>query len=116
MNDILMRALENNRQTQIELLQKLIGFPTTKGNEEEAQKFMAAKMKELGAEIDLFEPDIEQLRKDPYFRSDRKDFKGSPVLSATLKGAGENLLFYPGIWMLSPQTQRTGAWTLSPEY
>ena len=88
MNDILMRALENNRQTQIELLQKLIGFPTTKGNEEGAQKFMAAKMKELGAEIDLFEPDIEQLRKGPYFRSDRKDFKGSPVLSATLKGAG----------------------------
>ena len=84
----LKKALEANREELVSTLQELIRHPSTKGNEESAQVCFAEKLRALGGDVDMWEPDIEAMRKIPHFYTDRESYKGSPVLAATFKGSG----------------------------
>ncbi len=85
---LLQKALENNKDLLVNTLAELIRFPTTKGNEEEAQSYFAQKLRDLGCEVEQWEPDIDRLRTLPGFYSERENFKGSPVVGAKYKGVG----------------------------
>ncbi|MDR1741770.1 MAG: ArgE/DapE family deacylase [Synergistaceae bacterium] len=111
--DSVLKAVDARRDEMVELARELIRFPTTKGNEAEAQAFYAEKLKELGAEVESFEPDIEHLTHDPAFVTDRKSFEGSPVVAATLKGSGggRSLILCGHMDVVDPGA---AAWTHSP--
>ncbi|MGO4889689.1 peptidase [Anaerobacillus sp. MEB173] len=80
--------LEQNREKSLSFLQSLINEPSTQGNEEAVQTLIVNKLKEIGLEVDLWELDGENLKKNPYFFSPRDQFKGSPNVVGVLKGEG----------------------------
>jgi acetylornithine deacetylase len=58
--NIVMRV-EEKREKIIELLSALIRIPSLTGEELEAQEFVAGYLKNLGLQVDLWEPDIKEL-------------------------------------------------------
>ncbi|MDR1379687.1 MAG: ArgE/DapE family deacylase [Synergistaceae bacterium] len=100
----------------VALARDLIRFPSTKGNEADAQCFYADKLRDLGAEVEIFEPDIEKMRKHPAFVSERETFAGSPVVAGVLKGtksgkSGRSLILCGHMDVVDPGL---GQWTHSP--
>ena len=108
--------IEENRDAEIEFLQKLIQIPSVNAcfidkdewkHEGDSQRFVAQKMKELGAEIDMWEPDAEELGKKyeghPGFFKHHK-FVDRPNLAATIKGEGDgrSILLMGHIDVVSP--------------
>src|SRR5471030_741165 len=89
--------IERRRDELVELATDLIGFDTTARNvgdppREEAalQEYLAARLRAAGAEIDLWEPDAEQLQGKPLVPPGL-DFVGRPQLVARLRGTGGGL-------------------------
>jgi len=106
-------AVAKNRDELIQLVMDLVRHPSTKGNELSAQTFFADKLRELGAEVDMFEPDLERLRQHPGFVTDRTSFAGSPVIGSVLKGAGggKSMILCGHMDVVDPGD---GAWTYGP--
>lgn len=77
-------------------LRKLISFPSVTGNEEDIQTFISSWLKDrLGITVDVWEPDLEQLKKHPGYVPVDKDYKNRPNVVGVYKGkgAGRSLLF-----------------------
>lgn len=60
-------AVEEGFEAQIALTEALIRFPSTRGNEQTAQDFMAAQMRRRGLDVDRFRIDLDQIRHRPGF-------------------------------------------------
>ena len=113
---------ENNEEV-ISFLQEIIRIPSVNPwfdksteycREGDVQKLIAAKMKALGAEVELFEPDVAALAKyagRPGYYPDH-EFEGRPNLAATIKGAGKgrSALLTGHIDVVPPGT----GWTSDP--
>lgn len=83
------KAIDAYENTIVDYAVKLVQFPSTSGNEKEAQMYVKMLMTDLGFDtIDMWEPDIDNMRKHPAFISKRNNFKGSPNVVGVLKGAG----------------------------
>ena len=98
-----MQWIDDNQDTIVEFLRDLIKIPTVNpgfedgenGNkavchEGDAQRYIRAHMEKLGAEIDMWVPDVEHLRKyegQPNFY-DFHVFDDRPNLAARIKGTG----------------------------
>jgi acetylornithine deacetylase len=83
------------------LLQQMVGFDTTIAeHDDEArddrrhQDFVAAYLRDLGAEVDVFEPALDEFRGHPMFRPNQT-FEGRPIVWARISGTGggRSLLF-----------------------
>jgi acetylornithine deacetylase len=109
----LREAIADRKDEIVALARDLIRFPSTKGNEADAQRFYADKLRELGAEVESFEPDIEKMRQHPAFVSERETFAGSPVVAGVLKGAGggRSIILCGHMDVVDPGV---GQWTHSP--
>ena len=79
----------------IAFLQKLVSIPSVTGEELEIQTFLARKMKAMGLEVDLWEPDLEALKKHPAYLPPDRDYRNRPNLVAIYRGTGggKSLLF-----------------------
>ncbi|SEN69270.1 peptidase [Lihuaxuella thermophila] len=80
--------MEDHREEGIRLLQRMVQAPSTQGNEAAAQAIVAEKLSEMGLEVEIWEPDGQELQKHPYFYSPRTEFKGSPNVVGVWKGTG----------------------------
>jgi acetylornithine deacetylase len=80
--------LQENRAQAIQFLQQLVKLPSTQGNEAPVQELIALKLKQIGLEVDQWEIDGHELKKHPYFFSNRETFTGSPNVVGILKGSG----------------------------
>ncbi len=63
MEDKILAKVEEKREGLIDLLSKLVKIPSTTGEEGRAQGFVEKYLNTLGLEIDVWEPDIEELFK-----------------------------------------------------
>jgi|LDZT01.1.fsa_nt_gi acetylornithine deacetylase len=73
----------------IEYAKKIISFPTISGKEFKAQNYVKEVLKSLEFQkIDIWDPDINQLKKHPAFISERKNFNNSPNVVGIKKGTG----------------------------
>lgn len=63
----LMDAVEAGFEEQVKLTAELVRFPSTRGNEQTAQDFMAAAMRKRGLDVDRFRIDLEGIRHLPGF-------------------------------------------------
>ena len=104
-------------QDLIELASALIGFDTTARNpgeparqEAELQGYLAERLARAGAEIDLFEPDADEMAGRPLVPPGL-DFSGRPQLIATMRGGGggRSLVFNGHIDVVSPEPREQWA-------
>jgi len=85
----------------VPLVQQMVRFDTTivehddeARQDGEHQAFVAAYLRDLGAEVELFEPAVDEFSGHPMFRPNQT-FKGRPILWARIPGTGggRSLLF-----------------------
>ena len=61
MQDKILAKIEENEKEIIELLRTVIKIPSLTGEEGEAQGFVAGYLRDLGLQVDVWEPDIEEM-------------------------------------------------------
>lgn len=97
----LERAFERARDEVVPLLQGMLAHNTEIGEPDDPprddrahQEHVAGYLRELGAEVELFEPAVEEVRHHPMYRPGQT-FEGRPVLWARVPGSGRgrSLLF-----------------------
>jgi acetylornithine deacetylase len=112
--------IERRQAELVELAADLIAFDTTARNvgdpprqEAALQQYLAARLRGVGAEIDLWEPDAGQLRGKPLVPPGL-DFAGRPQLVARVRGTGRarSLLLNGHIDVVSAEP--VGQWTSAP--
>ncbi|KMJ59635.1 acetylornithine deacetylase [Bacillus sp. LL01] len=77
-----------NRGNAVKLLQKLIQERSVQGLESSAQAVVIEACRELGLEIDIWEPDAKKMSSHSNFVSAREHFHDSPNVVAVWKGTG----------------------------
>jgi acetylornithine deacetylase len=90
-----LEYVESRRDHISEFLRELISFPSVTGDELEIQKLIARKLETLGLKVDLWEPDIEELKKHPAYLPPEREYRNRPNVVGIYKGAGggRSLLF-----------------------
>ena len=61
MQDKILAKVEENEKEIIELLRTVIKIPSLTGEEGEAQEYIAKYLRDLGMQVDVWEPDIEEM-------------------------------------------------------
>ncbi|NLP49201.1 peptidase [Bacillus sp. RO1] len=85
---MLKEWLIKNRGNAVKLLRKLIQERSVQGHESSAQAVVIEACRELGMEIDIWEPDIKEMSLHENFVSTRENFDDSPNVVAMWKGTG----------------------------
>ena len=108
-----LAQIDADEQELVKLTRSLVSYPSVYGQEKDAQEFFAAQLAKLGGDVDLWEPDISELKKHPAFISAREDFSGSPVQVTRFPGdgRGRSLLICGHMDVVPPGD---GAWTVDP--
>ncbi|MCB0658736.1 MAG: hypothetical protein KDC57_21470, partial [Saprospiraceae bacterium] len=55
--------IDNHQQEAFDLLAKMVRQPSIREQEAGAQQVVIAKLQELGLEVDVWDPDIEELKR-----------------------------------------------------
>lgn len=100
----------------VRFLQELIRIPSVTGEEGEIQKFISRKLGAMGLTVDIWEPDLEALKKHPAFVAVSKGYAGRPNVVGTLKGTGggRSLLFNGHVDVIpagAPESWQHGPWS-----
>ena len=112
-NEQVMKSVQGLQEEMIEVTRKLISFPSTLGNEGGAQRYYADLLREIGMKVDIWEPDIDALKKHPAFITSRDHFSNSPVVAAECPGVGEGRsLLLCGHMDVVPPGEKT--WSVDP--
>jgi acetylornithine deacetylase len=80
--------IRKNRGKAVTLLQRLVQEKSVSGKESSAQAIVIEVCRELGLEIDIWEPDSKELKENVNFVSTRVSFFDSPNVVARWKGVG----------------------------
>lgn len=86
----------------VKYLCELISFPSVGGQESPAQRNVAAKMSELGLDVETWEVDFEKLRSHPAFSMPIERKEGIGVVGGFGKGTGKSLIVNGHIDVVSP--------------
>jgi len=84
------KKLNTKEKAVVEFVKELIRIPSVTGKEgNEIQKKIAKKLSTLGFEIDMWEPDIDELKKHPGFVPvENESYKDRPNVVGVYKGEG----------------------------
>lgn len=110
--------IESNRDQLFEFLAELVSAQSTPGEEQPAQEIMKTKFRELGLSLDVWEPDVEQLRSHPgFFETNTYEeygYEGRENVAATIEGTGEgrSLVMSGHVDVVNPDP--VGAWEYEP--
>lgn len=80
--------IDAHKDEAFELLARMVQQPSIQLHEAGAQDVVIKKLQQLGFEVDVWDPDISELKKNPYFVSARKNFTNSPNVVGLMKGQG----------------------------
>ena len=104
-----LKIVQNRKDELVELLQNLIRFPSTVGQEKEIQKFIYNKFKKMNLEIDMWEPDLKELREHaafvPYPEQEKIGYKDRPIVVGKKKGigGGKSLILEGHVDVVTPE-------------
>lgn len=85
----ILKHIERNREEIVEFLQKLISIPSVTGNEKEMQEFIARKLDGMGLSLDVWEPEINKLKRHPGYVPVAGDYKNRPNVVGIQRGEGD---------------------------
>ena len=90
-----LEHIEKRRMSIVEFLRMLIAIPSVTGDEFQIQKFIAKKLKGMGLQVDMWEPDITELKKHPAYLPPDRGYENRPNVVGIYKGigGGRSLLF-----------------------
>lgn len=116
MKEKINQWLINNETKAINFLQDLLRIPSVTGNEKPIQEFIAAYLDDLGLEIDMFVPSLEELKKHEGFVPVDSSYEDRPNIVAKLKGlgGGRSLLFNGHVDVIpegAPENWQFGFWS-----
>nr|MDO8132806.1 ArgE/DapE family deacylase [Candidatus Njordarchaeum guaymaensis] len=88
-----LKIIQGKESDLADLIQSLVKHQSVTGEEGECQRFVAEKMKDIGLKTDVWEPDMEQLRKHKAYvpvetMGYTKGYENRPNVVGTLKGSG----------------------------
>lgn len=86
-NEVL-RRIDEKRETIIDFLKTLVSFPSLTGDEWEIQHFIAGKLGGIGLEVDMWEPDHEELKSHPAYVPVNEGYEKRPNVVGLYKGSG----------------------------
>lgn len=92
---IMKELIEKNKDKYIDFLKKMISADSTDiehgcfGNEINAQRVVIEKFKELGMEVDIFEPDMAEIEKNFKEANPGHHYDNRPNVVGILKGSGD---------------------------
>ena len=109
-----LNHIERNREEVVTFLQKLISIPSVTGEEKDIQEFIAEKLRDMGLSLDVWEPDINELKKHPAYVPADNDYKNRPNVVGIKKGKGKgrSLLLNGHVDVIPAGSLE--AWTKSP--
>jgi acetylornithine deacetylase len=89
------------------LLQELVRIPSVYPEEEAAQRYVRGVMEPLCDEVDVWEPDADELASHPAYFAGARSFRGRPNVVGRLKGGGggRSLLLNAHIDVVPPQPE-----------
>ncbi len=109
-----LNFIDSHVHNAIDLLSLLVQQASTQGNEQDVQAIVIEKLKSLGLEVDVWDPEYSVLATNPYFVPSRKSFAGSPNVVGVLKGTGGGKsIILNGHIDVVPEGDRT-KWTHDP--
>lgn len=110
----LLSYIDVHGQSAVALLSQLVRQASTQGNEQGVQAVVIEKLKSLGLEVDVWDPEYSVLATSPYFVPSRNSFAGSPNVVGRLKGTGGGKsIILNGHIDVVPEGDRT-KWTDDP--
>ena len=114
MNEAVMQEVDQFFDDQIAFLSKLISFSTMAGQEGPCQTFFADSCRTMGLDVELFEADMETVKKHRAYTEIGLPYAGRPNVIARLKGqgGGRSLILNGHIDEVPPEP--LSEWTNSP--
>ncbi len=99
-----LKLIDERRDGIVEFLKRLLSFPSVTGEELEIQRFIANKLKTLGLDVDMWEPDHEELKGHPAYVPVEQGYANRPNVVGTYKGTGKgkSLLFNGHVDVIPP--------------
>ncbi|NIN51781.1 MAG: ArgE/DapE family deacylase [Nitrososphaeria archaeon] len=96
--------IQENRKEIIEFLRKLVSIPSITGYEKEIQEIIAEKLRYMGLSVDMWEPNINELKKHPGYVSVLDDYRDRPNVVGVLngEGSGKSLLLNGHVDVIPP--------------
>ena len=84
----LRAAAEGKRARMVELLREAVAFRSVSGEEGECSRWFEARLRELRLELDVWEPDANELARHRAYVPAWPDYAGRPNVVGTLRGRG----------------------------
>jgi acetylornithine deacetylase len=88
LNERINDAVEQYREEALSLLQNLVQIPSLAGNEKPCQDIIAAKMNDIGLDVDVFDPPDDVIQKHKGYVPTGMDYIGRPNVVGTYRGEG----------------------------
>lgn len=107
--------IDQHKEDIIKFLRELISYPSVTGNERDIQNFISLWLrKELAVTVDVWEPDLDELKKHPGYVPVEKNYKDRPNVVGIYEGSGggKSLLFNGHVDVIP--TGPTDAWKSDP--
>ena len=107
--------IDQHKEDIIKFLRELISYPSVTGNERDIQNFISLWLrKELAVRVDVWEPDLNELKKHPGYVPVEKNYKDRPNVVGIYEGSGggKSLLFNGHVDVIP--TGPTDAWKSDP--
>ena len=114
-SEVVNSYIDNNMREVVNFLRKLISYPSVTGNEKDIQSFISSWLKDqLGITVDVWEPNLEDLKKHPGYVPVDRDYKDRPNVVGFCKGkgGGRSLLFNGHVDVIPAGSEET--WQSSP--
>ncbi len=100
----ILEQIDESRDIIIEFLKKLVSFNSVTGDELKIQEFIAHHLKRMGLEVDMWEPDHEELKKHPAYVPVEQGYSNRPNVVGMHRGSGngKSLLFNGHVDVIPP--------------
>jgi acetylornithine deacetylase len=99
-----LSLIDERKETIIRFLKELVAFPSVTGKEWEIQNFIAERLRSMGLDVDMWEPDHEALKKHPAYVPVAEGYEKRPNVVGIYKGkgGGRSLLFNGHVDVIPP--------------
>jgi len=111
---IISEKVERKKEEIVDFCRKLIRIPSVGGEEKEIQEFVARHLREMGLEVEMWDPEIAEMREHPGYVDTGADYRGRPNVVGIYrgKGVGKSLILNGHTDVVTPEPVRR--WSHDP--